>query len=71
MWPDPEMLRKLNEDGSITRPRNAPTIEEHNTLKAQVNVLQATLERQNALLLELQKRLNTQTSKSSRIQHID
>ena len=59
MWPDPEMLRKLNESGSIVRSR-APTIEEHNALKEQVSSLKAVVE-------NLQARLDS----NSGVQHVD
>jgi len=60
MWPDPEMLRKLDEEGSLLHPRK-PTLKEFEALHAKVLRLEATVEK---LSLQLNSQLNSQLNKT-------
>lgn len=44
MWPDPEMLHKLHEGGSIANPKAHPTVEEYATLQKLVSQLVAKVD---------------------------
>jgi len=61
MWPDPEMLRKLHDEGSVAKPKMTPSLEEHTSLSKVVSQLSATLSGLSAKVDALQESLASLT----------
>lgn len=60
MWPDPEMLRRLEEEGSLIHPRKVPTLKEFEDLSSKVLRLES-------MVVKLQAQLNKYVYARSRI----